>query len=362
MSNAYIIQEKQMVLFVNGKSFTIEKSALNYQKVADALRAGDWATVEKLVDLSSELNSYTNGNLTIRGNRVEWKGKPFHNALSTRLMKMHAEGFPVDPMINFIDRLDKNPSYRAVKELYGFLEKNQLPITEDGKFLAYKRVDVLEEDSTEDPTLKKGDYVDHYTRKIRNNPGDTPSMDRNKVDDDPSRTCSEGLHFASMEYLNDSGYAAGGVLLVVEVDPADVVSIPEDYNRQKGRCCRYHVVSEYGGKPLEDSVVVESSANSNATTSAILDLVENEAKQSVAPVSGARGVFDAVRKQLRTGHIAFDRARIDRSGSHQFRIDGYVYKWTNITLAPDQLQKLNQSLPAGYTLTFDGMTMFLVRK
>ena len=33
--------------------------------------------------------------------------------------------------------------------------------------------------------------------------------------------------------------------MLVKVDPADVVSIPVDYNNTKMRCCRYEVIGEY---------------------------------------------------------------------------------------------------------------------
>ena len=33
--------------------------------------------------------------------------------------------------------------------------------------------------------------------------------------------------------------------MVVKINPRDVVSIPEDYDNAKGRCCRYEVVGVY---------------------------------------------------------------------------------------------------------------------
>ena len=39
--------------------------------------------------------------------------------------------------------------------------------------------------------------------------------------------------------------------MIVKINPADVVSIPTDYNGAKGRCCRYQVVAEVKTSPLE---------------------------------------------------------------------------------------------------------------
>jgi hypothetical protein len=121
----------------------------------------------------------------------------------------------------------KNPSKRAVDELFGFIEACDLPITEDGHFLAYKKV--------------QENYMDCHSGTIRNAVGDTPSMDRNQVDEDKDRTCSYGLHFCSYGYLRSFG---GSRIMVLKINPADVVAIPSDYNNSKGRCSAYEVVAE----------------------------------------------------------------------------------------------------------------------
>lgn len=130
----------------------------------------------------------------------------------------------------FLRRCAANPRPEAILELYDFLSATDLPITADGCFLAYKRV--------------RGDYKDLHTGTIRNAPGDVVEMPREEVDDDRNVTCSSGLHFAGRDYL-DGGYGAGqgNVTVVVKIDPADVVAIPVDYGNQKGRACRYKVLS-----------------------------------------------------------------------------------------------------------------------
>lgn len=122
-----------------------------------------------------------------------------------------------------------NPSKRAVTELYGFLEKNSLPITPDGHFLAYKKV--------------RDSFLDVHSGKFDNSVGKVVEMERNKVDDDKNNTCSTGLHFCGMSYLNSFG---GERTVIVKINPRDVVSIPTDYNEAKGRACRYEVIGELG--------------------------------------------------------------------------------------------------------------------
>ena len=52
--------------------------------------------------------------------------------------------------------------------------------------------------------------------------------------------------------------------MVLKINPRDVVSIPNDYNNQKGRCCRYEVIDEVpqatsGADNYNTKVVHESS-------------------------------------------------------------------------------------------------------
>jgi hypothetical protein len=92
-------------------------------------------------------------------------------------------------------------------------------------------------------------------------------MERNQVDDDKDRTCSTGLHFCSQDYLPSFGSAQGNRVVIVKINPADVVSIPSDYNNAKGRACRYEVVGEIGntGDKIEGAFnrPVQSNANGN---------------------------------------------------------------------------------------------------
>jgi hypothetical protein len=141
------------------------------------------------------------------------------------------QGLPFDPMMKFLSNLMGNPSKRAVDELYDFLEAGELPITEDGCFLAFKNV--------------RSDYKDIHSGTFDNSVGKVCEMSRNRVCDNKDQTCSSGLHFCSIAYLPSFSDSGGGKTMILKINPADVVSIPSDYNNTKGRCCRYEVVAEY---------------------------------------------------------------------------------------------------------------------
>ena len=154
------------------------------------------------------------------------------SAITNKIVKMNSQGFSCAPLANFLSNLYQNPSPSAIAELYLFIEACDLPITEDGCFIAYKMV--------------KADYMDIYTGTIRNKIGDAPSMPRGLVDDNCNNTCSRGLHFCSKNYLTAYGSSSRSSdhCMLVKINPADVVSIPSDYNNAKGRAWLYEVVGE----------------------------------------------------------------------------------------------------------------------
>ena len=91
---------------------------------------------------------------------------------------------------------------------------------------------------------------DHYTGNFNNSIGNTLQMTRNNVCDDHNQGCSVGFHAGSLQYASTFG-GGESILLIVEIDPADVVSVPSDCNCQKLRTCKYTVVAKYDG-PLPE--------------------------------------------------------------------------------------------------------------
>lgn len=167
--------------------------------------------------------------VTIENNRVLFDGENVPSALTRKLLSVARAGLNIDPWKRFVVRLFANPSRGAQAELNEFLEVADLPITEDGCFLAYKRV--------------RDDYRDLHSATFDNSVGKVVEMERDGVDPDRDRTCSYGLHFCSQDYLRNF-YSGAGRIVIVKVNPTDVVSIPSDYQFTKGRTCRYEVVGE----------------------------------------------------------------------------------------------------------------------
>lgn len=248
------------ITFDDGVTATVYPSASTYQAIVRALREGDDEQARFLALPAEQVRSQIHNTFGIDEDQVvvehgivRFEGKEMDNTLTRRMLQMLDEGFDISPLKLFLVNLQKNPSYRAVNELYNFLEKGNLPITEDGHFLAYKKV--------------RENYTDVHTGKFDNSAGQVVEMPRNEVDEDSRNECSNGLHFCSREYLNNF---SGNHIMIVKINPADVVAIPADYNSSKGRTCRYQVIGE-----LEDDGKLEGAYRDTGTRSVNQDLIED---------------------------------------------------------------------------------------
>jgi hypothetical protein len=239
--NSYIILEDSITLVLNMKQRNIDCSHPNFDEIVEAVRCEDWKAVEKLVDVVKTIKTFVGDdsglNVDVNAGVITYNGREIHSTLTNRIFTMIEEGFNATPLINFLRNLMENPSKRAVDELYGFLEYGKMPITPDGCFLAYKRV--------------RDDYKSVHDGKTDNSIGNVVEMPRNAVDEDSQQTCSYGLHFCSHEYL---GYFSGDRVVVLKVNPRDVVAIPVDYNNTKGRACRYEVVGELSPEDVQKAL------------------------------------------------------------------------------------------------------------
>lgn len=192
----------------------------------------------ELVNVAKKINDAGEGRVVVRSGVVYYEDEPVNNAITRRILWGLSEGYDMSSYMRFLDNSMENPSAQSVEEMYGFLEANNMGITEDGYILGYKRV--------------RDDFKDIRTGKFDNSPGQILEMRRNKVDDNRHRTCSYGFHFCAMSYLPHYGAGPGNKVVIVKVHPRDVVSVPTDYRNAKVRCCRYEVLSEYTGSDLED--------------------------------------------------------------------------------------------------------------
>lgn len=232
-NNAHTISNSgKITAIINGEVYTIDPSHPKYNEGIEAIRNLDYDSFVEAIDITRKVKSYIfSTDLKIEDGVVIFKNEEIHNAVTKKIIDFMQKDLPVAPLFRFLENLLNNPSKRSVDELMNFLDVGELPLTEDGHFLAFKNV--------------KSDYKDIHSGTFDNSVGKTCEMPRWKVDDEKDRTCSTGLHFCSINYLPNFSDSCGGHTMIVKINPADVVSIPADYNNTKGRCCKYVVVGEY---------------------------------------------------------------------------------------------------------------------
>jgi hypothetical protein len=260
----YIINQTGIVLFMNNKPQKFVSSDPKYAAVIAALRLPsdqqESAINKALEEGCPNLDIAQKGfQVNVATQEVAYHGELLPAPLARKVFSLIEQNLPVTLLEKFWENLKKNPSYNSVRELYDFLSYKELPITEDGCFLAYRG---LQEDfySVRGNTSTKVLQGNVNSQgQIYNGVGEHIEVERNCVDDDRNNHCSFGVHAGSWQYASEWSQ---GKMVVVKINPKDVVSVPSDYNCQKLRCCAYTVVSEvkaeiYAAATSEDGEALE---------------------------------------------------------------------------------------------------------
>lgn len=224
---AKLITESGICVYMTGEiPYTMARSHKYFTKFEAAVNAKDEVEIRKIRAAAQETVKFMDGKVQVIDGEVLYNGRSVSGALVDRILQMQAEGVDNKGMILFLENLMLNPSNQSQEELYLFLEAcGDLPITEDGRFIAYKWV--------------REDYKDVHSQRNDNSVGQIVKMRRGDVDDRRQVTCSHGLHVCSQRYT-----PFGPKLMLVAVNPRDVVSVPNDYDNGKMRVCEYEVVDE----------------------------------------------------------------------------------------------------------------------
>lgn len=250
MSVPFMWVDGNLTVILKNKAHQVIPDHSNYNLIMDALSSN--ATEDELlelVDIEKAVATFSDGQVSIVNGRVMFEGEEVHGSISKRILEFMSKGLPFQPLVKFLENLMENPSMQSQQELYDFLEHENLPITEDGCFLAYKAVN--------------SDFKDKWKGTFDNKVGQVCEMRRAKVDDNRGRGCSAGLHAGALNYVATYGSVdAGDNIVIVKINPEDVVSVPSDCNCEKLRTCKYEVVGLYQGelpKPLYKAEFEEDS-------------------------------------------------------------------------------------------------------
>jgi len=255
----YIQSENSLTIFWEGKPYTLRKDHPNFHNAKKAILDGEYDRLGDLVDIAKSVENFVEGDVEVRDEVVYYKGSRLHGVVVDKLIEMLRAGAKDSaPIVNFITRLQANPSANSVAELYTFLGYKSLPTTPEGKVLGYKGVqsDYWSSTGNADTIVVQGKTNERH--QILNEVGTTIEVARRCVDDNKDNHCSFGLHVGSFDYA--SGWSGeDGKLLLVEFDPCDAVSVPTDCDFQKLRVSKYNVIADITDQKKElDKPVYEA--------------------------------------------------------------------------------------------------------
>jgi hypothetical protein len=234
------ISPQSITLIFENDTVSADNSHPKFGEIFKLCKAGKFADAAQLFDLGKVVSTdYAAAGIQVRGGEIYRNGVKVENVIGRRIVAMLKEGSNPLALVNFLNNLLQNPSFTAVNELYLFLEHNQIPITEDGHFLAWKKV--------------RKDFKDIHSGTFDYSPGKIVEMPANEVDDSRENTCSKGLHAAGWSYLPHFGSrdADSDRIVIVKINPAHVRCVPSDYNNAKLRASKMTVLREYTDRKVE---------------------------------------------------------------------------------------------------------------
>lgn len=236
------------IFFDNGDSETIPETHISFQAIIDKFLAGtavdeDIRELTRVLETVATKMSALSERVSVDGKEIYFDGDPLAGELGEVIKSLFSEGSTdFGPLVAFLEKAKTNPSLESVDDLYRWITNGDLVIDPDGDIIAYKGV-TIGEDGTSLSISQGTAFVNgvKVSGAIPNKPGSIITMPRSEVDPNSASYCSTGLHAGTHSYA--SGFSRERLILV-KINPRDVVSCPKDSNSQKLRVARYKVMGE----------------------------------------------------------------------------------------------------------------------
>ncbi|XAO54298.1 putative rIIB lysis inhibitor [Yersinia phage vB_YenM_P778] len=233
-SVAYIITGDSIILQLGADSEIVDSTHKNFKAIREAVLDGNFKEAFLLMNIVKAIKEYTQGAISVRGDHLYYGELEMKHNIVPRIMElMQAGDEAFKSLINFFTLLLQNPSVDSVEQTWGFISHLDVDIDTEGYIIGWKKV-----------TSTKDGLRDSHTGKVPNDFGNIVEMPRFMVNSNRNQTCSQGLHVGAWNYVK--GFS-GDTIIKVRVHPADVVSVPTDYNDMKMRAAKYEVVGVVDG-------------------------------------------------------------------------------------------------------------------
>lgn len=271
----FMLTKGSVNLTYGNTSKTVAKDDPRFPKILEAIRAGKLDLIPEIVNPTAV---FEKAGIKVEEGLLTVRGLPLPPELNAKILEYRQQNIPYQSLMNFWAKLEQNPSFHTRQFLFKFLENKGHALTEDGCFIGYRGV--------------REDFKDSHSKTFDNSPGQVCQMDRHLVDDDHTKSCSHGLHVGGYEMAK--GF--GPKMVIVKVDPRDVVAVPDAYAGNKLRVCKFEVLSEAQAALQETVVTAKGKKIENFTP----DEDDNTPAPTGAPLKGtALKLFESTEK--RTG-------------------------------------------------------------
>ena len=234
----YTVDEKRFisVLLTDGETLVVEPENHYYKDIAVHLALSEYDQAVLKMSRKRQLLALKIEGFTIDENGVHLNNKDITNAVADEITNIFCRNEDPTFLVRFLDKVIVNPSKNVYDNLFKMLKQSGVAINAEGNVECFKVI--------------RNDYTDKHTGTYDNSIGTTVKMLRQDVVEDPNQHCSAGLHVCAPDYIK-SFSRGDDRLVLVEVDPRDFVSVPNDYNFTKARTCRYKVLCELDPKTKE---------------------------------------------------------------------------------------------------------------
>lgn len=252
MNVKFVTSGFTITILIDGVSHVVDPAHPHYSAIAQACQLGAFLAVPELLKVKPQEVIKVGDVEVVSGDGIGdetitavFKGSPIPLAAPVKELLVRSDMVAFrEAFESFLYRVAANPVKVGQTSLWNFLKHGNFPLLTNGNFLAYKSVKRVGENS----------YVDWHT-------GTTPyaidvatTLPREQCEVDVGQACSSGLHAGTYEYAANFHSGDDKYILEVEIDPADVVSVPTSED-QKLRCCKIVPRRINPGKALPDGVV-----------------------------------------------------------------------------------------------------------
>lgn len=236
------------LIFSDGDTKSINSEHPNYSKILAEVTGNPDASEKEILEQLDLINSVgsrlrsLSERVAVVGNTILFDGDPIQSEITGHIVRLIAEedehGWKA--LVNFLEKVQTNPEQHSRDSLFSWINGRNITITPEGDFIAYKGVQTGSNgyESINSGTATVNGVV--HKGHIPNHEGAVIEMPRSTVEHDTAVGCSTGLHAGTWKYAHDFARSA---VLVVRINPRDVVSVPTDCNAQKLRVSRYVVLN-----------------------------------------------------------------------------------------------------------------------